>query len=279
MSSAITSNSRAFVSRISAKKGIELIKGQITKGKKLLDQEGRSFTIADYAKWELVTRYVLEDVFGKDTPNVARVMDVEIRSPFYMEPDPDVSKTKSDHIKTLKIQVEKLGGLVEVLEMENSIIEEQEATIPAGHKIFLVHGHDESILHQTARFLEKLEQETVILRELPNKGRTIIEKFEDCDDIGFAVVILFGDDRGGIADEEYSKQRLRARQNVIFELGYFIGKLGRNRVCALYAPEVEIPSDYSGVLFIPLDERKAWQYELAKEIKAAGLQVDMNLIL
>jgi len=92
-------------------------------------------------------------------------------------------------------------------------------------------------------------------------------------------VLLTPDDRGGLASLPYESQRQRARQNVIFELGYFIGRLGRNRVCALYSENVEIPSDYSGVLFIKFDEAGAWRLSLAKEIKAAGITVDMNKAL
>ena len=77
----------------------------------------------------------------------------------------------------------------------------------------------------------------------------------------------------------FEQQKLRARQNVIFELGFFIGRLGRNRVCGLYTTNVEIPSDYSGVLYIPLDEHGAWRMSLAKELKAAGFPVDMNLAI
>ncbi len=97
--------------------------------------------------------------------------------------------------------------------------------------------------------------------------------------MAFAIVLLTADDRGGIADSQYDSQSLRARQNVIFELGYFIGKLGRNRVCALYSEGVEIPSDYSGVLFIKFDEAGAWRLAVAKEIKAAGIDIDMNKAL
>ena len=116
-----------------------------------------------------------------------------------------------------------------------------------------------------------------ILREQPNRGRTIIEKFEDYADVGFAVVLLTPDDRGGTISGKPEKYMPRARQNVIFELGYFIGRLTRNRVCALYAAGVEIPSDYNGVLFIELDDKGAWKLEVAKEMKAAGLDIDMNL--
>ena len=130
--------------------------------------------------------------------------------------------------------------------------------------------------HETARFLEKLRQDVVILRELPTEGRTIDAKFEDHSDVGFAVVLLTPDDRGGSAAADHDALSPRARQNVIFELGYFIGKLGRDRVCALHRGGIELPSDYSGILYVPIDERGAWRLELAKELRAAGLPVDMN---
>jgi predicted nucleotide-binding protein len=66
---------------------------------------------------------------------------------------------------------------------------------------------------------------------------------------------------------------------VIFELGFFIGKLGRERVCALFETGVEIPSDYAGVVFVELDPRQSWRFEVAKEIRAAGLPVDLNDVI
>jgi predicted nucleotide-binding protein len=169
-------------------------------------------------------------------------------------------------------------------EKGHAMIEHQDAdpmprSEPTGHRIFLVHGHDEAVIQTVARFLERLDQEVIILREQPNSGRTIIEKFEDYADVGFAVVILTGDDRGGTKDAKADDQKPRARQNVILELGYFLGRLGRDRVCVLYQEGVEIPSDYSGVLYTPLDKAGAWRLDLAKELKAAGLSVDMNKAL
>ena len=140
----------------------------------------------------------------------------------------------------------------------------------------MVHGHDEGARETVARFLEKLQLECVILHEQPNKGRTIIEKFEDYADVAFAVVLLTPDDRGGISTGPFESQRSRARQNVLLELGFFLGALGRSHVCALYVKDVEIPSDYSGVLFLPLDEGGAWRMALLRELIAAGLEVDAN---
>jgi predicted nucleotide-binding protein len=149
----------------------------------------------------------------------------------------------------------------------------------AGYRIFLVHGRDNQYLHETARFLEKLGPKVIILREKPNKGRTIIEKFEKYADVGYAVVLLTPDDRGGTAKTAYKNQKPRARQNVIFELGYFIARLGRDNVCALYRKGVELPSDYSGILYLELDEKGSWKLELARELTAADITVDMNKAL
>jgi predicted nucleotide-binding protein len=142
--------------------------------------------------------------------------------------------------------------------------------------VFLVHGHDERVRETVARFLEKLDLECVILHEQPNKGRTIIEKFEDYADVAFAVVLLTPDDRGGRASGPFESEKPRARQNVLLKLGFFLGALGRSRVCALYVEGVEIPSDYSGVLFLLLDGGGAWRIGLLRELIASGLQVDAN---
>lgn len=144
-------------------------------------------------------------------------------------------------------------------------------------KVFIVHGHDEQARETVARFVEKLGLEAIILHEQPNAGRTIIEKFEDYSNVQFAIVLLTPDDVGkGSSETELNP---RARQNVIFELGFFIGKLTRKNVCALYKEEVEILSDYQGVLYHPLDSGGGWKLALAKELKAAGFNIDMNRVL
>jgi hypothetical protein len=145
-------------------------------------------------------------------------------------------------------------------------------------KVFVVHGHDDGVKNAVARLLSKLDLEPVILHEQPNRGRTIIEKFLDHADVAFAVVLLTPDDVGTTADENPPILKPRARQNVIMELGFFLGRLTRKRVAAIYSGGVEIPSDYTGVLFIPFDEGGVWQLALAKELKAAGVRVDMNKI-
>jgi predicted nucleotide-binding protein len=146
-------------------------------------------------------------------------------------------------------------------------------------KIFLVHGHEPGIKETVARFLEKLGLEVTILHEQANSGRTLIEKFEaHAEAVGFAVVILTPDDLGS-SSGEINVRHKRARQNVILELGYFIGKLGRQRVCPVYVEGVELPSDIHGVGYVVYDRSEQWRSRLAKEISAAGIVVDLNRIL
>jgi predicted nucleotide-binding protein len=143
-------------------------------------------------------------------------------------------------------------------------------------KIFLVHGHDQAPLNAIARFLEKIELKPIILHERPNQGKTIIEKFEANSDVGFAIVILTPDDVGGLTAD---KIQPRARQNVILELGYFTGKLGRKNVCALKCGELELPSDVIGVAWTNFDNQGGWKADLAKELKAAGHMIDWNKVM
>lgn len=145
-------------------------------------------------------------------------------------------------------------------------------------KIFIVHGRDNELKETTARFLEKLELFPIILHEQTNKGRTIIEKFEDYSDVGFAIILMTPDDIGYSTEKETSKKS-RARQNVVFELGYFIGKLGRNHVAAIVKGDIEIPTDISGVVYIGVDNNEAWKIMLAKEIKEAGYNIDFNRLI
>lgn len=143
------------------------------------------------------------------------------------------------------------------------------------NKVFVVHGHDEAALQGLARFLEKLGLDAIVLREQVDQGRTIIEKFEACaEGVGFAVVLLTPDDLGGAVSAP--EPNARARQNVIFELGYFAGKLGRGKVCLLRKGRVEIPSDLFGVIYTEMDSAKGWHTKLVREMKAAGLQFDAN---
>lgn len=143
-------------------------------------------------------------------------------------------------------------------------------------KVFIVHGHDDGARETVARFLERIGLEAIILHEQANQGRTIIEKVVAHGDVGFAVVLLTPDDEGCAKG---SIPEPRARQNVLLELGYFIGRLGRDKVCALKRGTLEIPSDFAGVVWETMDNSGGWKQALARELAAAGHDIDWNKVM
>jgi predicted nucleotide-binding protein len=182
------------------------------------------------------------------------------------------------HLEGLALRIEASGLSQEKAPPTAEVGPTAAALSERNTRVFLVHGHDVGAKESAARFLEKIKLEPMILHEQANEGRTVIEKFEAHANVGFAVVLLTPDDVGASVG---AKDRLlgRARQNVILELGYFTGKLGRGRVCALYKTGVEIPSDFHGVLFIEFDEAGAWKTKLAQELVQGGMQIDIQGLL
>lgn len=149
--------------------------------------------------------------------------------------------------------------------------------------VFIVHGHDDAAKESVARLIQGLKLKPVILHEQSNKGRTLIEKFEGHSGCAFAVVLLTPDDEGRTkpAPADVRKKpvyRNRARQNVVLELGFFMAKLTRSKVCALVKGEVERPSDIDGVVYVTMDDHGAWRGEIAKEMNDAGLPVDFDYL-
>lgn len=145
------------------------------------------------------------------------------------------------------------------------------------NKVFIVHGHDELTKTKVARFIEKLGFEAIILHEQASGGKTIIEKIEVCTDVGFAIILYTPDDVGGVnAKESPSVQKNRARQNVIFEHGYLVAKIGRDKVVPLVVGDLEMPSDVSGIVYVADTN---WQIDVAKEMKHAGYIIDFNKLM
>ena len=139
------------------------------------------------------------------------------------------------------------------------------------NRLFIVHGRDDSLRESVARLIEKQGIETVILQEQLNQGRTIIEKFENYSDVGAAICLFSGDDCGRL--KNLVNDNLRARQNVVFETGYFIGKLGREKVIIIVESDVELPSDLQGVVYTSTDD---WKITVLKELKSLGFSIDLN---
>jgi predicted nucleotide-binding protein len=144
---------------------------------------------------------------------------------------------------------------------------------PQSRSIFIVHGHDTGAKDEVALVIERLGLRAIILHEQPDTGKTLIEKVERHADVGFAVIILTPGDVG-YSKQKASKAESRARRNLVLDLCYFLGKLGRSRVCALLKGEVEIPAEIADVLYVPMDDTGRWQIKLAKALRAAGMDLD-----
>lgn len=187
-----------------------------------------------------------------------------------------VAEGKTEAVQILRSAVkwllEEIGDASETTPNETPA----RALATLSNKIFIVHGHDEGAQQTVARFVERIGFDAIILSEQANQGRTVIEKIEAHGDVGFAVVLLTPDDVGG---KDAHSLRPRARQNVLLELGYFIALLGRKRVCTFAKGSLEIPTDFAGVVWEPLDDGGAWKTVLARELKATGYPIDWNTVM
>ncbi len=278
--------SRLIVPRRTVKS--RLLKQQ-GKGRKLQEylQTNNIYLIAElnaaldeYQKWHDFNHTLLLSSFD-DTSFVREYHEV---SGFYTSDMDSVRERQRDLIRTISSEITclesiwgRLSLVPEIEAMATPLVTISTSASTPNRKVFVVHGHNVAIKESVARYLLELDLVPVILSEQPNKGRTIIEKFEQSSDVGFAVVLLTADDVGR-PKEHKSALQPRARQNVILELGYFIGALKRQRVCALYERGVEVPSDFLGVVWVEIDDGNAWKQTLARELKAAGIDIDLNAL-
>jgi predicted nucleotide-binding protein len=239
---------------------------------------------AEFKKWHRNTEVAIAKSFGDESQHVKEFTRIRYSLGLYNSNTPDSSFQRA-YVNGLDSASSILQSMIE--EVEEYWEEEVVSTTPlqrldSGPKlktdVFIIHGRDDAAKETVARFITTLGLQPIILHEQSNQGRTIIEKFERHAEVGFAIALLTPDDVGGLKDDEESLQP-RARQNVIFEFGYFMGRLGRSKVCALTKGDVEIPSDYHGVMYIRMDCEGAWKMNLVKELKAADFTVDANLVL
>ena len=175
-------------------------------------------------------------------------------------------------IRGLKLSQELIKSYLEDPDNEPEILNEKTAIDLS--KVFIVHGHDGELKEAVARLLEKQDIEPVILGEQANQGMTIIEKFEKNSDVGAAIMLFTADDLGRAKDSK--EEQCRARQNVVFEAGYFMAKIGRDHTVLLANPEVELPSDLQGVVYT---NTIAWKFGILQELQAMGYYIDFNKVL
>lgn len=244
---------------------------------------GRKST--ELENWESNIKIVLAEYYGVSSVVYQQFGRIWFNAGVFYPGQPE-----SEHMQAFNSGVNQAKGFLEsriddLREHTSSIAVAVAATeslpsVDAGadsRRIFVVHGHDHGALETVARFLTKLQLEPIILHEQTDEGRTIIEKFEaHASEVRCAVILLTADDIGGPKGTVPEKLMPRARQNVIFEFGYFAGSLGRTHTFALVEKDVELPSDLGGLVYISLDDNGMWRLRLVKELKAAGLEVDAN---
>lgn len=139
-----------------------------------------------------------------------------------------------------------------------------------GNKIFIIHGHEDLVWHELRDFLkEEFKLDTIVLKEEPGAGETLIQKFEEfANDCCYAFALLTPDDFVGEEGPSY----FQPRPNVLFELGWFYGRFGRDRVCIVKKAETKMPSDLGGILSIDFrDNVSEGFFKIQKELKRVGV--------
>lgn len=272
-------------------KGILLLADNITAylktRKQLLEREGYQVLTATNPKevrqtlqnqhidLAILDIHLLDDADAKDISGLTIAKEIAPGIPkIILTADPKLDYVRqalapgTDGLSSAVAFLDKAEGINVLLETIENVL---------SRNIFIVHGRDEGILNTVARFLERLGFRSIIAREQLHQGRTLMDVLENHTKVSFAVVLVTPDDVGRLKSE--NEEKLRARQNVIFELGYAIGKLGREKVSVLYKEDIEFPSDYAAVLRIPLDSKNDWKLTLAREIKSSGLHVDFSRVV
>ena len=267
---------------ITPRQAIPLLEGQLERLKKIYEKQPIDNTT--HKVWESFIRELLIKSFGSASRNINDVL--------YADGGPlrigmSQHEIEQNRIRKTFNQIALLQGCIDQLKTEAQLQADAapaSVALSAGsgraldnEKVFVVHGHNDSVRDNVAGVISTLDLEPIILHEKANQGQTLVEKFLRHSDVGFAVIIMTADDTGKANTEETPHPR--ARQNVVFEWGYFVGKLGRERVCALYEQGIEPPSDLHGIVYIALDAAGHWRFNLVKELKAAGYSVDANKLL
>jgi predicted nucleotide-binding protein len=265
-------------------------KGALEKLERLINEidqvKSKGRKAPDFKKWKRDTEIAIAYIFGEESRHLNDFNKIGYSLGTYMSSTPS-SEFEKAFQRGLENARAILRSMVQEVEEYWDEEEKKEQLKESIYKkkpqekdkdIFIIHGHDEGLKETVARFISIIGLNPIILHEQPNQGRTIIEKFEANSTSSYAIGLFTPDDLGGSVKAPENLQP-RARQNVVFEFGFFIGKIGRENVAALYKKDIELPSDYSGVIYIPIDESGKWKFLLVKELKSVGFNVDANKAL
>ena len=229
-----------------------------------------------YRGWHKIVVHFLKGSFTDN--DVAKYFeneaDMQVSYSYDEEPDDVYSYDLAKAKKALRLFKRELTTVGKPTEEKRSV-ESQFSS-----QIFIVHGHDEALKEKVSTVLRKLGLDPIVLNEKANQGMSILEKIEKHGNVGFAVVLFSSDDIGASkADHSAAKYDDRPRQNVLIELGYFWGKLGRDRVCLLNGIGDSLASDLKGLGYTSTQSGDSWKFELARELKAGGYNIDANALI
>jgi len=242
---------------------------------------------------ELTERKLVKEQIGQEQPKEIQPKETESRETLIRGAKP-IEEPRSERPSTEKPSKKKL--LKEIISDEKSQREEPSKEVSdrirllreeppsttllnqnqflAGNSL-LIHGRDEAAKESLSKFIERLGLRAVIFHEQAEGGKGTIEKFGQLSHIDFAIFLFTNGDIAPPRDKPREGQT-RISQDMIFEFGYLVGKIGQRRVCVLYKEGVEIPLSYPGIASIPIDSRGVWRLLVAKEIKEAGIEIDLN---
>jgi len=259
-------------------KGLEL------KQRRVETRETFEILSNDYSKWDSFNSELLKRIFTTD--EMAKEYDFWGAMAMTMY-EPSLGEKIADVYEDVNKKIHRLDSIIERLELiplsaTVQTVAPAQASLPSQprtKKVFVVHGRDEVAKTNLEVFLHEIGLEPVVLHRQADEGMTIIEKFEKHSDVGYAFILLTPDEVAYLASEEAKpdvdrRKEFRARPNVIFEFGYFVGKLGRSRVCCLYAGDVTLPSDVSGMIYKRYDKSiEDVGYSIIKDLKASGYAI------
>ena len=238
----------------------------------------------DYSKWDSFNSELLKRIFTTD--EMTQEYDYSGAFAILMR-EPSLGEKIADLFKNIDHKIHRLDSIIERLELiplsatvQTGVPTQQSSSAQLRtKKVFVVHGRDEIAKTNLEVLLHEIGLEPVVLHRQADEGMTIIEKFEKHSDVGYAFILLTPDEVAYLASEESKpdaerNKEFRARPNVIFEFGYFVGKLGRSRVCCLYTGDISLPSDVSGMIYKRYDKSiEEVAYSVTKDLKASGYAI------
>lgn len=239
----------------------------------------------EFSKWDSYNTQLLKTIFSTDEIAMEYDYWLGFSLPGTFEP---ISRLIEDHKEDIMNHIHKLEKIlhkIDLYQLESETlltIEKLDSknNSSATNKVFIVHGHDDTAKLSLENFIYSLGLVPVVLHRQPDGGRTIIEKFEQhANEIFYAFILMTPDEVTYLSPEEGKedkdrKKEFRARPNVIFEFGFFVGALTRKKVCCIHTGNVTLPSDLSGLVYKgyrnSIEEIK---HELRQELIHAGLEL------